>query len=191
MRTDLVDPNPWSSAYRNHARENPARRSTISNGAHACRESESISRLEFTAVDCGLLFFRISPDSTGGPAQIEGGTQREYHGRAVDLGLKADALLSWRQGKVQRSAKDHRVQLPDIGVDCCVIDLSLHQECSSIRPVQRRNADDTSAMNKSARVDPRERARPGNAGGSYVAERIVGSGIQRLGSGGSLPLSIW
>ena len=93
----------------------------ISSGTHACRESEPISRLKFTAVDCGLLFFRISPDSAGGPAQIEGGAQWENHGRAVDLGLKADALLSRGQRKVQRPAKDHWVQLPDIGVDCRVI----------------------------------------------------------------------
>src|ERR1700682_5574110 len=90
-------------------------------GTCAYRGSEPISRLKFTAVDCGLFFFRISPGSAGGPAQIEGRAQREYHGRAVDLGLKTHAFLGGGQRKVERPAKDDRVQLADIGSDCRVI----------------------------------------------------------------------
>jgi hypothetical protein len=149
MHTDLVHTGQRRLRMATMLLKNPARRSTISSGTHAYRESEPISRLKFTAIDCGLLFCRISSNCACSPAQIERRPQREYHGRAVDLGLKTDALLSWGQRKVQRSAKDHRVQLPDIGVDCRVIDLSLHQEGSRIRPVQGRNADVASAMNKS------------------------------------------
>ncbi len=50
------------------------RQDVISSGIYAYRGLKPISRLKFTAIDCGLLFFRISPDSACSPAQIEGGT---------------------------------------------------------------------------------------------------------------------
>src|ERR1700683_643466 len=46
-------------------------------------------------------------------------------------------------------------------------------------------------MNEPIGIDPGKRARPRDAGGSYIAEVIIRSRIERRGRGGRLPLSIW
>ncbi len=71
-----------------------------------------------------------------------------------------------------------------------MIDLGLHEEGRRVGPVEGRDGDVAAAMNKSSGVDSRKWAWPGDAGGSDVAEGIVGSGVKRCRGRGGLPLAI-
>jgi hypothetical protein len=112
-------------------------------------KSEPVTRFKFATENYGLFPFRICPGTAGGPTQIEIRTQGEHDGHAINFGLQTDSLLSWGQGKVKRPAKDDRIRLTDIGNDSVLEDLSLHQKRSRVRPVQCRNVDDPTSMDKS------------------------------------------
>src|ERR1700691_5382617 len=158
--------------------------------AHGCCRSEPVSGPKLAAVDRGLLFFHTRPGGAGGPAQLGVGAQGKHHGGAIEVGLEAHPFLGWGHGKVECLAKFDRVQFADLGTDGGVIDLSLYEKGSGIRPVQSRNLDVAPTMNEPIGVNSRKWARPRNAGGSYIVERIIGSRVERGGRGGRLPLSI-
>src|SRR3954453_13262574 len=150
---------------------------------------ELVSGLQLATINGGMLTFSIVSGATGRPAQAEIRAKGKHHRRTVKIRLNAHALFGGGQGEIQGLSEDDRIRLAHVGVDGRTKDLGLEKKGGCIRPIQGGGGDYPTTLAVAARIDPRERAGPGNARSSNVPILVVRTCVHGHGSGGGFPQS--